>query len=347
MADEARKGREGSRWINERPSGEDLAAWFQENVDIAEGLKHEDYVQGVTLIPQREKSREVVGFSNENKAIIQEVENLVYIPYAKVETRVKYFHDLMAQHDEWFGVIEPVEVEGGKSKGYPPGFFSIEVPQTKSNTKPARFFCCTMRVRIYKADTVREERIVLNNGRESSVQFRRTGDLILDAPPATKMVSALGRYGEADPFAMMKAETGAVGRALGLAGMLVIPGSGVASAEDMQEAGQGDQVVEAAPQAVPPEDQRSPEEVKAELQREAAAGIAKLRADHPEAYRKFTDWTRQRGIGKLDELDATALRGLTTKIKKSLQDAEAETGDEKAPTPHGEAAPGPEAEIAD
>jgi hypothetical protein len=86
----------------------------------------------------------------------------------------------------------------------------------------------------------------------------------------------------------------------------------------------------------------SEEEIVGELRREAAAGIAKLRESNPDEYKKFTDWTRQRGIGKLDELEATALRGLNTKIKKHLDAAEAESPDA---TGSGDA--GAEAEAAD
>lgn len=324
MADGApRKGREGSRWINERPSGEDLAAWFKENVLLHEDMEHGHYVQGITLIPQKEKAREVVGFGNDNTPLIKEVENMVYIPYAKVETRVKYFHDLMAINPDWLGMIEPVEVEGGKSKGYPPGFFSMAIEGTgnkKGNT--TRFLCCSQRVRIFKRDTVKVERRTIDK-RTGEEEFITTGELILDAPPGTKMVSLNTRYGDADENVLMKAETGAIGRALALAGMLVIPGTGVASAEDMVEAGQGDQPVPAAPPeaAQTPVPEADPEQVKGELLRAASAGIATLRTDHPEAYKAFADWGRQRGIGKLEELDATALRGLTTKVEKMLQDA--------------------------
>jgi hypothetical protein len=128
MADEQeqtiRKGREGSRWINERPTGEDVADWFEKNVELPDGLEHKHYLPGIVLIPQNEKSKEVIGF-RDGMPVQKEVENRVYIPYAKVETRVKMFWDYMALHEDWFGVIEPVEVEGGKSKGFPPGYFSM------------------------------------------------------------------------------------------------------------------------------------------------------------------------------------------------------------------------------
>jgi hypothetical protein len=351
MADEQeqtiRKGREGSRWINERPTGEDVADWFEKNVELPDGLEHKHYLPGIVLIPQNEKSKEVIGF-NDGMPVQKEVENRVYIPYAKVETRVKMFWDYMALHEDWFGVIEPVEVEGGKSKGYPPGYFSMTVEQTKSSdTSPPSSSAARCGSASTSASSVKDETSSTRaTGVIAQLTFRRTGKLILDAPPATKMVAALNRYGEADQFAMMKAETGAIGRALGLAGMLVIPGSGVASAEDMQEAGIGDQPVAAPPPEAaqaPQAQQMSQEEITGELRREAAAGIAKLRESNPDEYKKFTDWTRQRGIGKLDELEATALRGLTTKIKKHLEAALKL----KAPTPQGESDAGAEAEAAD
>jgi hypothetical protein len=252
---------------------------------------------------------------------------MMYVPYAKVETRVKYFHDLMAVHaDEWIGVIEPVEVEGGKSKGLPPGYFTIAVEQTKNGLGTARFVCCSQRVRIYKRGTIKRERMTINK-RTGEETFVTSGEIVLDAPPGTKMVAMLNRYGEADQFALMKAETGAVGRALGLAGMLVVPGTGVATAEDMQEAlaleGRPPAPEDGGEAAVDPGTAEANTAAQVQQMRaEAAETVTKLKTGYPEAFARFQEWAAGRGIGKLSEVDPTALRGLLTKVKRELSEAQ-------------------------
>src|SRR5215218_10140963 len=99
-----RRGREGNRWINERPSAQEVAEWFA-TVPLHEGMKHEPYVGGVTLIPAKEKSDEIVGYDDDGFAIVREnVQKLTWTPYMKVDTRIRYFWDLMDRHrEEWVG----------------------------------------------------------------------------------------------------------------------------------------------------------------------------------------------------------------------------------------------------
>jgi hypothetical protein len=338
-----RKGREGNRWVNQRPDGKEVADWFKENVPLHDDLEPDHYVQGVTLIQQTEKTKDVIGVQD-GKPVIGEVENLIWVPYAKVETRVKYFHDLMALHDDWFGVIEPVEVEGGKSKGFPPGFFTMTITPTKNGLKEeqGRFVCCSMRVRVYKADKVYEKELV--NRRTGETTLVRHGELVLDGAPGTKMVPLLNRYGEPDQNAIMKAETGAVGRALGLAGMLVIPGTGVATAEDMQEAQAGAVPIEPAAspeqQTLPADEAPPPRET---LVKEAQAGIARLRSDYPEDYALFIEWADGRGIsGNPADLEDIKLRGLHTKVRRAIEEAEAKAADQQELEPEAEGEPQPE-----
>lgn len=331
---ERRIGQEGSRWYNERPSGEDLAGWFKENVEIHEGLDPAHYVQGITLIPATEKPKEVVGFGPDGSPMISTVEHLVYVPYAKVETRVKYFHDLMAsKQDEWLGVIEPVLPQTA-DKRLPPGFFTMTIPTAED--RAMRFICCTMKVTVYKRGTVSWHDVV--NRRTGEVQRIREGETVIDAPPATKMIpttkSGWGqRQGEraivADESSLMKAETGAVGRALGMAGMLVIPGTGVATAEDMNEALSAESTPSLPtttpdePSAqLPPETATGPEELSA-LRAEATQAIQQLQSEKPDAFALFQTWAQERGIGKLTDVhDAATLRGLTAKATKDFEEAE-------------------------
>lgn len=317
----ARKGQEGSRWYNERPSGEDISAWFRENVHIEDGLDHADYVTGITLIPGEEKSKEVVGYRDNGAPIIEERINLAYTPYPRVDTRVKYFHDLMAlKADEWVGYIEPVEVQTPKGTYLPPGFFTFRVQEDNGITT---FICCSMKVTVFKRGTVREEVRQLNNGRgEVSQITRRTGEVVIDGPPATKMIGVRKRF--ADSFSLMKAETGAVGRALGLAGMLVVPGAGVATAEDMHEVPE----IEARPPQAVPETAAGqapavPEAAPTddELREQAGSIIEEMRLHFPEALEDFKAWAKERKIGKLSEVTQPALKGVVRQLERKLDEA--------------------------
>lgn len=323
MADDARarRGQEGSRWYNERPTGEDISQWFRENVHIEEGLDPADYVTGITLIPGEEKSKEVVGYRDNGSPVIEERINLAYTPYPRVDTRVKYFHDLMAlKADEWVGYIEPIEVPTPKGTHLPPGFFTFRVQEDNGVTT---FICCSMKVTVYKRGTVKEEHRQINNGRgDITTVTRRTGEVIIDGPPATKMIGVRKRY--ADSFSLMKAETGAVGRALGLAGMLVVPGAGVATAEDMAEvpdieARPPEPVAEGAaqPQAGPQETGPTDDE----LRQEAASIIEEMRLHFPEALEDFRAWAKERNMGKLSEVTQPALKGVVRQLERKLDEA--------------------------
>lgn len=316
-----RKGQEGGRWVNERPSGEDVAKWFEANVDVADGLDISHYVSGLTLISSVEKVKETIGFRENGSPVLQEMEHSVFVPYVKVETRVKYFHDLMAQNrDEWVGFIEPVPPEEPNPK-LPPGFFRMVV-SAKEGDVP--YICSSMKVTVYKRGTVKEERVLLDS-RSGLYEVRRTGEVLIDGAPAVKAVPLLTRYRSSDPNAVMKAETGAVGRALGFAGMLVAPGSGVATAEDMEEA----QRMEGAPPAGgtpgPAElpgapglavQSASPEE----LRPRAVGLIGELEADFPDRHKAFLEWCSERKFAKVSELNEAALKGIIRKVENELDE---------------------------
>ena len=335
-----RHGKEGNRWVNEQPSGDAVATWFKENVAIAEKLEAEHYVGGVTLIPSNEKTRAVVGWDAGNSPIIKNVYDLVLTPYMRVETRVKYFHDLTAA-EGWLGVIEPVAI-AEQNPRLPKGFF-ISSTRTSENTE-VRYVGCSMKVTVFKRDTVKFERRMIDK-RSGHEDFVRVGELVIDAAPATKLVPVL-TYGRnrtvvPDDFALMKAETGAVGRALGMAGILVIPGTGIATAEDLQEAGQLRDAVEdgASPEdaELPPERPEGPVaglgsaelDNDEEMRAEATRLIGDLDA-YPEVKSQFLNWAKERGHNRLSEVTSPALRGLLRKAESMLADARA-AGD-PAPT---------------
>jgi hypothetical protein len=319
MAQRRREGQEGNRWANKPPTPDELTQWFEANVEIDEALNIGDYVGGVTLIPNQEKSKEVVGWNDDNAPNIQDVWNLVFTPYMKVETRVKYFHDLVAAHD-WLGFIDPV-TPSKQDPRLPPGFFTMA---TRVQSGEVRFICCSMKVTIFKKEGFEQKR-VLADSRQGLYETRRVGTVVKAPPAGTKAVPVLGYNDKADTDALMKAETGAVGRALGMAGILVIPGTGLATAEDMQES---EVLRQTTPAAVPegallPEDSASDaiatdEALRAEAT-EIINGMKGLADDR--VFTEFSKWAHERGFGKLSEVTSPALRGLVRKAQKMLDEA--------------------------
>jgi MoxR-like ATPase len=120
----------------------------------------------------------------------------------------------------------------------------------------------------------------------------------------------------------MKAETGAVGRALGFAGMLVIPGSGVATAEDMLELSTHNATA-AAEAAVPPavsaadavvDQAPSDEQMRERIQ----TLVEQLRSSDEPALERFQEWARGRKI-TLATAQGAALRGAIRKLEGLLE----------------------------
>lgn len=318
MAMEGRQGREGSRWFNVRPNADEVAEWFK-SVPVHEGMDRERYIGGIVLIEQKMKTNEVDGLRKDGSPIIREgVLNLTYTPYPKVETRVQYFHDLMALHEDWMGVIEPM----GGGEGDLPAGFSSRVIKGAQNSVTA-FVCATMRVRVYERDSYRED---VRLTRAGDAKVIRTGKTIIDAPPAIKMVPVLGYGGKPDPFSLMKAETGAVGRALGMAGMLVVPGAGVATADDMNEAqtleGRSAPSQEAQPEAAQvPQDGAAQEDEEEALRGRATALINEMKAEYPTVFENFQAWHKAKKYGALADCNLLQLKGLVKKAEKDLDAA--------------------------
>lgn len=330
---ERREGQEGSRWYNAPPSGVELASWFEENVPLHEGLEAKHYLPGVTLIPATEKAKTVTGWRGATP-VIQQVENLVYVPYAKVETRVKYFHDLMAAKPEWLGVIEPIATEK-QAAGLPKGFFAFRV-QTGDN-KVVNYVCCTMKVTVFERESIEWKEY--RNSQTGAIERVRTGKMVIDAAPATKMIGTLGRYG-ADDFSLMKAETGAVGRALGMAGMLVIPGTGIATAEDMQEASAMEgrttpSLPEEGEAAAMPAEQKAEaadRETLTDLRQQAVLLLNTMKEEFPDLFANFQQWAKDRRIGEIGKVeDPRILRGIITKAERELTEAREAKAAEDAP----------------
>lgn len=294
-----RVGQEGARWYNKRPSGKDVASWFK-TVPIHEGLRHDNYVGGITLIQQSEKADEVIGFNESSGSpLTAEVWHQVWVPAPTVPARVAYWRDLLALHaSEWIGVIEPVVVEGAQQKyGLPHGFFGMAV--TDNQAKTVHLVGCSMRARILYAESA------------ELVDGRLVGVPVLEGPTGTKVVPLLSRRGWPDENAVMKAESGALGRALGLAGMLVVPGAGAATAEDLQEAISGQnsppvaspELPSPAPAPAPSAEPLTGLEPTAEMplpepdeRRARLVGLVKQLEEHPTALKHFREWAKERKI---------------------------------------------------
>lgn len=277
--------REGSRWINTKPSSEELAAWFKD-VKLHEGLDHADYIGGITVIDNKENR----GKPNER---------IVYTPYPQVDIRIRYFHDLMTARD-WIGVIEPVRAPRVKgehltNEHLPDWFFKS--PVVGINGKITSFIGCAMRVRIFEKNS--------QGGR---------GPEISTAPPGTKVVPMLGPYGP-DQHAMARAETGAVGRALGMAGMLVLPGSGIATAEDIHEA-LNTQPTVATPSL--PSSEAATREMGLDL-KDIAAALRQQLEEQPAKADELDAWAREKNID-LNNVADDQLRIVVRQMERKLKE---------------------------
>lgn len=351
-----RKGREGARWINERPSPEEFAEWVKDNVKIDDALNIKDYVGGIVLIPAVDKrSKYVASWTPQGEPVIKDRPEMVYVPYPKVETRLQYLWDLLEKHDDWTAVVQPIatrrpSIEAvsesiltdavpqtedtaaapGSSREIfkpsavaaivhqlPPGFFIMPVPM---GDKYSYFLCCSYRVAIYKT---------LEDGSRSEHPLREGR--------GTKQVTLLvKKYRdsdiEVDENAIMKAETGAIGRALGAAGIFTIPGSGIATAEDMLEAaaagspaasGEPEGAGPEAPAQTPGPAQPTQGDENSAVLINAKAILLDLQEHYSEAYNAFGEWCNKRRprITSLEELEPAALRGVHTKLQNLLAEA--------------------------
>jgi hypothetical protein len=296
-----RRGREGSRWYNMRPEADELAEWFSQ-VPLHDGMNHADYISGVTLIQAKEKSDEVTGFDDTGLPLIRERKDLVYVPYPKVETRVAYFWQLMQLHELWDGEVMPNEIVGGDPIGLPVGFSRYSA--AKPDGKVVNFVVCSQRVQVWERN-------------------RHTSDRrpVMTPAAGTKAVAVATKW-DVDPNALMKAETGAVGRALGMAGMLVVPGSGVATAEDMQEALSGPPPGASEPQ-LPEAAAVAVAELTDEQMRERANElVAQLEAVDEKGLENFREWARGRNL-TLASAQGSVLRGVIRKLEGMVEAARA------------------------
>ena len=289
---------EGSRWIDARPSGEQVARWFIDNAPMHDGMDPRRYVAGVTLIPAVEKRKQKV--RNQAGALVDREEYLqTFTPYIKVETRNVYYWDHVRREElvpERGRVTVPrTSVEGLYNEHLPTGYFrhAIRTPDNKA----VHLLGCVYRVAAYKPD--------IRSGGKGRLVFEGEG---------TKIVPFLNDFGKPDLNAFEKAETGAAGRALGMAGMLVLPGSGVATAEDM---------LELASAVAAPEDAQLPPGAPAptDLRVVAADLRQRLESEHPEKADELEAWAVEKKID-LNAISDVQLRAVVLQMERKLKEAQ-------------------------
>lgn len=288
--------REGSRWRFGKPTSDEVASWFKTSVPLDEGMKHEDFVSGVVLIPAAEKVKK----QKRDRTGTVEVFELTHTPYVRIDTRVAYFHKLAAAL-KLIAVIEAVHVplvsEGAyKNDNMPDGFWWHII--VNGEGQHIRYLCCTQRVALYKPE-----------------HYFIDTDTPL-ARPVRSGVSTKQVLGGADINGLAKAETGAIGRALGVAGILVV-GTGIATAEDMQDERETPQALAQAalPVDEPPE---TPEAVNERI----LALQEQMKAEAPEAWTEFSAWWKDRsqaeGWSTLNSAPIEVRRGMVTRMSEML-----------------------------
>ena len=296
---------EGSRWRYARPSADELAKWFASQ-PLDEGMEHDDYIGGVVLIPANEKVKR----PKEDGQGTEEAWEQTYTPYVRVDTRISYFNEL-ARLGNLVSVIEPVDVPRSESPAFDnrhmeKGYWWLVMG---SGSTAERFLCCTMRVALFDKVT----------HFASDKELRRRGERrtpIVEGR-ATKAVS-----GGPDVDAPARAQTGAIGRALGVAGILVV-GSGIASAEDLQELGQ--------PQPTGPSlPEETGEETSEALNERLMALEAQLKPCE-EQWHAFSAWWSERakaaGWKSLNDAPIEVRRGMATKMQDLISEAPHEAHD--------------------
>jgi hypothetical protein len=337
--------RQGSRWLHAPPNEEEIKEWFEAQ-SLHPGMSHGPYMGGIVLIGATEKIK-VSKQKQNGDTYVSEMERAVFTPYVKVDTRIAYFRDYVRSLNDgkddtnkFYGIIELVEVPktDDKASAYhnahlPQGFTML--PVANKDKSVSRFLVCTARVAIYER------------------QSDDVSDFLVLEGIGTKQVAIAKNW--ADDNAVMKAETGAVGRALGMAGILVV-GTGVATAEDMQEAAAGPSgaaaATDAATAAELPADapaaadaggvpvaeapaaegmeEQSPEQQDGALRERATALLAEFE-QYPEARAAYVEWWKGRDFGNLSELTGPALKGAVTKLERDLDTAKGsgpkDTGD--------------------
>ena len=299
---------EGARWRYHRPSSSAVAEWFATQ-PLDEGMDHTHYVGGVVLIPANEK----VTYTRPDGGQVQRYEQ-TFTPYVQIGTRVGYFRRL-AEHRGLIPVIEPAPVPRSKDPRSP--YFNSNMEEglwwhlvAGSDGNAVRYLCATAQVGLYD---------------------KQSYLALINKQPALPVISGRGTKqvgGGPDVNMIARAQTGAVGRALGVAGILVI-GTGIATAEDMQEfAGYGGTSAAPSLPAVPSEiaaGEPPPVDPSAQfdqLKSRALALQTQLQEQSPEQWSAFLSWWQERakaeGWSGIDAVPYEALKGVVSRMERTL-----------------------------
>jgi hypothetical protein len=347
--------RMGSRWLYHHPSEEQVRDWFGQQT-LHGGMEHAPYVGGIVVIGATEKLKTTMR-KRDGGTYIREDERGVYTPYVKVDTRIAYFWDYVrtlnekANDEKYVGVIEPVPlnvIEDPNSAYYnahlPEGFFIMPI-RNGDKDSVNRYLGARWSVAIYERESYLRK---LDGSKKELAVLKGIG---------TKQSALSKNY--ADDNVVMKAETGAIGRALGVAGILVV-GTGVATAEDMQEALAANtqpsaEVAPTLPQTVnregqpveagqvrPPQAEAPPEQTPQDADEEGRAKVRKLASElsteFPDAFAEYRRWyTDERKFGAVDQLGGAALQGAIVKLERTLDEQRKARGEEPQVAPDAEA----------
>lgn len=306
--------RRGSRWLHAQPAAEEITEWFMTQ-SLHPPLVHKDYVGGIVLINSTEKIKVTRQRAQTGGRYVEQIEQAVFTPYIRVDTRVRYFWDLVDTWDNHYGVIEPDEVpritdpnsphyNGHMPKGY--SFQAMREGGTPQGTI-VRHICFTAHVAIYN-----------EQGYADRLAGRQARTVV--AGTATKAVPMLNQYNRVDENAMMKAETGGVGRALGMAGMLVI-GTGVATAEDMLEFTAPAPPPPALPVIEEPSAGNGQPATREQMLERFNELDRRLREADEDVRRAVYEWWRGRDFGAVEDLSDEDLRTAVIKFERELDTA--------------------------
>lgn len=181
---------------DKKPSADEMAKWFSQ-VKLHDELDHANYIGGIVVI--------------ENKQLKQ------WNPYPLAGVRIAYFWDWVDSH----GYAAHIDTTAPEILDFPFTKGQGDDPFTNAKT-----LLVSAHVKVLEG-----ERVV----REATAQKQVTLNMKVGGTWDGQLKRKVNQSTIPDFTSVMKAETGAVARALANMGMLALPGSGVASAEDIFE----------------------------------------------------------------------------------------------------------------
>jgi hypothetical protein len=313
---------EGSRWRHHAPSSEQVAAWFKTvPLDDEFADQHDRFISGVVIIPATGKVR----YSTPSGRAERYEDS--FTPYMQIGTRLAYARQLAEKRDLVLR-IAPVRVP--RSQNPESVYFNGHMAEglwwyvVRDGEKNVRYLCATHSVQFFE-----RAQVALAERHPETREVVWESMVPIIEGQGTKQVG-----GGADVNGVMKAQTGAIGRALGVAGILVL-GTGIASAEDMQEfiaspaAAPGPELPPTlAPSEIAsgraPDPSEDPEERLAQFRAQALAKITRL--DELSAAENWRSWWQERreieGWKEIADVPLDALEGIVVRLDSAVRNAE-------------------------